>query len=59
MKQENLKKEIVKAILFILLLIVLGTIAILLTDNRFVLILTGILISRISKLLDKFIDEED
>lgn len=59
MKQENLKKEIVKAILFIILFIVLGTIAILLTDNRFVLILTGILISRISKLLDKFIDEED
>ena len=59
MKKENLKKEIVKAILFLLLAVVIGGATIILTDNSAILIFSGILIDTLSRIFDKWIDEED
>lgn len=58
MKYENvnIKKDIVKAILFVLLFLVIGAITITLTDNKFILVLSGILIEILSKIFDKWID---
>ena len=56
--KENIKKETVKAVLFVLLLLVIGTTVILLTDNGIILIISGMIISSISKVLNKWIDEE-
>lgn len=57
--KENMKKETVKTILFVLLLLVGGTIAVILTDNRFILIISGMIIGATYKILEKWIDEED
>ena len=58
MKKENYKKEAIKAILFILLAIVIGEITMILTDNMAILIFSGMLISKLSRIFDKWIDEE-
>lgn len=58
MKKENLKKEAVKAILFILLAVVIGGLTIILTDNTAILIFSGMLIATLSRIFDKWIDEE-
>lgn len=58
MKKENLKKEAVKAILFILLAVVIGGVTIILTDNTAILVFSGMLIATLSRIFDKWIDEE-
>ena len=59
MKKENLKKETVKAILYICLLFTGSFLAIMITDNGILLFLLGMIFGSIYKLLEKWIDEED
>ena len=54
---EDWKKETIKAVLFILLTFVIGTFTILLTDNSIILIVSGMLIEKIDRIFDKWLDE--
>ena len=55
--KENWKKETIKAVLFILLILVIGTITVLLTDNSIFLIISGMLIGTVDRFFDKWLDE--
>lgn len=55
--KENWKKETIKGILLILLIFVIGTVTVLLTDNSILLIISGMLIGTIDKILNKWLDE--
>lgn len=55
--KENWKKEIIKAVLFILLILVIGTVTVLLTDNGILLIISGMLIGTVDRIFDKWLDE--
>lgn len=55
--KENWKKEIIKAVLFVLLLLTIGTVTVLLTDNRILLIISGMLIETLDKIFDKWLDK--
>lgn len=54
---ENWKKETIKAVLFILLIFAIGTVTVLLTDSRILLIISGMLIGTIDRIFDKWLDE--
>lgn len=51
--KEDWKKEIIKAVLFVLLILVVGTLTVLLTDNSILLIISGMLIGTIDRIFDK------
>lgn len=55
--KKDWKKEIIKAVLFILLILVIGTLTVLLTDNSVLLIISGILIGTVDRIFDKWLDE--
>ncbi len=55
--KENWKKETIKAVLFILLIFAIGTVTVLLTDSRILLIISGMLIGTIDRIFDKWLDE--
>lgn len=55
--KEDLKKETIKAILSVSLILVIGTFTILLTNNSFLLIASGMLIGTIDRIFDKWLDE--
>lgn len=55
--KENWKKETIKAVLFVLLLLTIGTVTIILTDNSILLIISGILIETLDKIFDKWLDK--
>lgn len=55
--KENWKKETIKAVFFILLIFAIGTVTILLTDNKILLIISGMLIGTIDRIFDKLLDE--
>lgn len=55
--KEDWKKEIIKAVLFILLILVIGTLTVLLTDNSVLLIISGMLIGTVDRIFDKWLDE--
>lgn len=55
--KEDLKKETIKAVLFVLLILVVGTLTVLLTDNKILLIISGMLIEIIDRIFDKWLDE--
>ena len=44
--KEDWKKEIIKAVLFVFLILVIGTLTVLLTDNSVLLIISGMLIEQ-------------
>ena len=54
---EDWKKETIKAVLFVLLILVVGTLTVLLTDNSILLIISGMLIGTVDKIFDKWLDE--
>mgnify|MGYP004557218957 CR=1 FL=1 len=54
---EDWKKEIIKAVLFVLLILVIGTLTVLLTNNSILLIISGMLIGAVDKIFDRWIDE--
>lgn len=55
--KEDWKKETIKAVFFILLIFAIGTVTILLTDNKILLIISGMLIGTIDRIFDKLLDE--
>jgi len=55
--KEDWKKETIKAVLFVLLILVVGTLTVLLTDNSILLIISGMLIGTVDKIFDKWLDE--
>lgn len=55
--KENWKKEIIKAVLFVLLTLTIGTVTVLLTDNSILLIISGMLIGTVDRIFDKWLDE--
>lgn len=55
--KEDLKKETIKAILSVSLILVVGTLTVLLTDNSILLIISGMLIGTIDRIFDKWLDE--
>lgn len=55
--KENWKKETIKDVFFILLVFAIGTVTILLTDNKILLIISGMLIGTIDRIFDKLLDE--
>jgi len=55
--KEDWKKEIIKAVLFVLLILVIGTLTVLLTDNSILLIISGMLIGTVDRIFDKWLDE--
>ena len=55
--KKDWKKEIIKAVLFILLILVIGTLTVLLTDNSVLLIISGMLIGTVDRIFDKWLDE--
>ena len=55
--KEDWKKETIKAILFILLMFVIGTVTMLLTDNSILLIISGMIIEAIDRIFDKWLDD--
>ena len=55
--KKDWKKEIIKAVLFILLILVIGTLTVLLTDNSTLLIISGILIETLDEVFNKWLDE--
>lgn len=55
--KEDLKKEIIKAVLFVFLILVIGTLTVLLTDNSILLIVSGMLIGTVDRIFDKWLDE--
>ena len=55
--KENWKKETIKAVLCILLIFVIGTVTVLLTDNSILLIISGMLTGTIDRIFDKWLDE--
>ena len=55
--KENGKKEIIKAVLFVLLILTIGTVTVLLTDNSILLIISGMLIGTVDRIFDKWLDE--
>ena len=55
--KEDWKKEIIKAVLFVFLILVIGTLTVLLTDNSVLLIISGMLIGTVNRIFDKWLDE--
>lgn len=55
--KEDWKKETIKAVLFVLLILVVGTVTILLTKNSILLIISGMLIGTLDKIFSKWLDE--
>lgn len=55
--KENWKKEIIKAVLFVLLILTIGTVTVLLTDNSVLLIISGMLIGTVDRIFNKWLDE--
>lgn len=55
--KEDWKKETIKAVLFVLLILVVGTLTVLLTDNKILLIISGMLIGTIDRIFDKWLDK--
>ena len=55
--KEDIKKETIKAVLYVLLILAGGTLAALLTNNSFLLIISGMLIEIVDKIFNKWIDE--
>nr|DAO22428.1 MAG TPA: hypothetical protein [Caudoviricetes sp.] len=55
--KEDWKKEIIKAVLFVFLILVIGTLTVLLTDNSVLLIISGMLIGTVDRIFDKWLDE--
>lgn len=56
--KEDWKKETIKAVLFVFLTLVIGTLTVLLTDNSILLIIiSGMLIETVDKIFDKWLDE--
>ena len=55
--KEDWKKEIIKAALFVFLILVIGTLTVLLTDNSVLLIISGMLIGTVDRIFDKWLDE--
>ena len=55
--KKDWKKEIIKAVVFILLILVIGTLTVLLTDNSVLLIISGMLIGTVDRIFDKWLDE--
>ena len=55
--KEDWKKEIIKAVLFVFLILVIGTLIVLLTDNSVLLIISGMLIGTVDRIFDKWLDE--
>ena len=55
--KEDGKKETIKAVLFVLLILVVGTVTILLTNNSIILIISGMLTGTVDKIFNKWLDE--
>ena len=55
--KEDWKKEIIKAVLFVFLILVIGTLTVLFTDNSVLLIISGMLIGTVDRIFDKWLDE--
>lgn len=55
--KEDWKKETIKAVLFVSLILVVGTLTVCLTHNSILLIINGMLIGTIDRIFDKWLDE--
>lgn len=55
--KEDWKKETIKAVLFVGLILVIGSFTVLLTDNSMLLIISGMLIGKLDRIFDKWLDE--
>ena len=55
--KEDWKKEIIKAVLFVFLILVIGTLTLILTYNRVLLIISLKLIGTVDRIFDKWLDE--
>ena len=59
MKKENLKKEVVKAILYVCLLITGSLLALMITNNGLIIFTLGMSLGGIFNILEKWIDEKE
>lgn len=55
--KEDWKKETIKAVLFVGLILVIGSFTVLLTDNSMLLIISGMLIGKLDGIFTKWLDE--
>ena len=55
--KEDWKKETIKAVLFVLLILVGVNLTVLLTHNSILLIISGMLIGTIDRIFNKWLDE--